>query len=68
MYYYYTDIVFIDKEQSLRRKILCFYTNKGHARYLPFDKEGKIYETFINKCHNVLDKEDFANKYPNIKI
>ena len=68
MYYYYTDVVYIDKAQTEKRKVLCFATNKGHARYLPFDKEGKIYEAFKNKCHNLLSEEDFKIKYPNIKL
>ena len=68
MYYHYTDVVYIDKEQSEKRRVLCFATNKGHARYLPFDKEGRIYQTFQNKCHNLLSEEEFRIKYPNIKL
>ena len=68
MYYHYADVVYIDKEQTERRKVLCFYTNKGHTRYLPFDKDGKIYTTFLNKCHNLLTEEDFKAQYPNVKI
>ena len=68
MYYHYADVVYIDKEQTERRKVLCFYTNKGHTRYLPFDKGGKIYTTFLNKCHNLLTEEDFKAQYPNVKI
>ena len=68
MYYHYTDVVYIDKEQTEKRRVLCFATNKGHARYLPFDKEGKIYQTFLNKCHNLLSLEEFKAQYPNVKI
>ena len=68
MYYEYKDVVYIDKKQSEKKRVLCFYTNKGHVRYLPFDKEGKIYETMCNKCHNLLSDEDFHNKYPDVKI
>ena len=68
MHYYYDDVVYIDKAQTEKRKVLCFYTNKGHARYLPFDKDGKIYEKFLNKCHNLLDKEEFMAQYPNNKL
>ena len=68
MYYHYTDVVYIDKSQTEKRRVLCFATNKGHARYLPFDKEGKIYETFQNKCHNLLSEEEFKIKYPDIKL
>ena len=68
MYYYYTDVVYIDKAQSEKKKTLTFFTNKGHARYLPFDKDGKIYQTMCNKCHNLLSDEEFHNKYPNVKL
>ena len=68
MYYYYGDVVYIDKAQSEKRRVLTFYTNKGHSRYLPFDKDGKIYSTMINKCHNLLSEEEFHTKYPNVKL
>ena len=68
MHYFYNDVVYIDNEQSEKRKVVCFFTNKGHARYLPFDKEGKIYKTFCNKCHNLLSKEEFDSQYPNNKL
>ena len=68
MYYYYKDVVYIDKAQSEKRRVLCFYTNKGHSRYLPFDKDGKIYEAMCNKCHSLLSEEEFHIKYPNAKL
>ena len=68
MYYYYKDVVYIDKAQSEKKKVLSFYTNKGHTRYLPFDKNGKIYEAMCNKCHNLLSDEDFHTQYPNVKL
>ena len=68
MYYNYNDVVYIDEEKSERKKTLCFFTRQGHTRYLPFDKEGKIYTTFLNKCHNLLSKEDFEKQYPEIRL
>ena len=68
MYYHYKDVVYIDKAQSEKKKVLCFYTNKGHVRYLPFDKDGKIYEAMCNKCHNLLSEEEFRSQYPNAKL
>lgn len=68
MYYYYNDVVYIDKAQSEKRKVLCFYTNKGHSRYLPFDKEGKIYDAMCKKCHNLLSEEEFHIRYPKAKL
>lgn len=68
MYYHYSDVVYIDKAQSEKKRVLCFYTNKGHVRYLPFDKNGEIYKAMIKKCHNLLDDEQFKAKYPNVKL
>ena len=51
MYYHYNDVVYIDKAQSEKKRVLCFYTNKGHVRYLPFDKNGEIYKVMIT--HNI---------------
>ena len=66
--YNYADVVYIDKEQSEKRKVLAFYTRFGHSRYLPFDKHGEIYATFLKKCHNLLEEDQFKAKYPNAKL
>ena len=68
VYYNYKDVVYIDKKQSEKKRVLSFYTNKGHAIYLPFDKNGKIYEAMCNKCHGLLSDEEFKAQYPNVKI
>ena len=68
MFYNYEDVVYIDKEQSEKRRVLCFCTNKGHTRYLPFDKERKIYSTMCNRCHNLLSLEEFRSQYPSVKL
>ena len=68
MVYNYSDVVYIDKEQTEKKKVLTFCTNKGHVIYLPFDKHGEIYTAFQKKCHNLLDKETFNRQYPNVKI
>ena len=68
MFYNYEDVVYIDKLQSEKKKTLTFCTKQAHVRYLPFDKDGKIYQLFLNKCHNLLEKEEFVRKYPGVKI
>ena len=67
-YYHYNDVVYIDKAQSEKKRTLVFYTNKGHARYLPFDKNGEIYKVMLKKCNNLLNEEEFKKRYPNAKI
>jgi len=68
MFYQYDDVVYIDKEKSEKKKTVCFFTNKGHTRYLPFDKDGKIYKEMVKKCHNVISEEEFKSRYPQVKL
>ena len=68
MIYNYNDVVYIDKAQTEKKKVLTFATKQGFVRYLPFDKEGKIYTTFLKKCKDLLSEEEFRNQYPNIKL
>lgn len=68
MYYYYNDVVYIDKVQSEKKKVLCFRTNKGHTRYLPFDSKGEIYKVMLKRCNNLLSEEDFKKRFPNVKL
>lgn len=67
-YYHYNDVVYIDKKQAEKKRTLAFYTNKGHVKYLPFDKNGEIYQAMLKKCNNLLSEEEFKKRYPNIKI
>lgn len=67
-YYHYNDVVYIDKEQAEKKRTLAFYTNKGHVKYLPFDRNGEIYKAMLKKCNNLLDKEEFKKRYPDVKI
>ena len=68
MYCHYNEVVYIDKEQSEKKRTLTFFTSKGHKRYLPFDKNGEIYQAMIKKCHNLLSEEEFKNRYPDVKL
>ncbi len=67
-YYHYNTVVYIDKEQSEKKRTLVFYTNKGHVRYLAFDRNGEIYQAMLKKCNNLLSKEEFKKRYPNVKM
>ena len=68
MIYNYSDVVYIDKKRSEKKRVLSIYTNKDHARYFPFDKEGKIYDVMVKRCHNALSDEEFSERYPNIRL
>ena len=66
--YFYSDIIYIDFEQSEKGKSLCFVTKLGHVKYLTFDKEGKIYTAAKSRCTNLISREELEAKFPGIKI
>ena len=66
--YFFSDMIYIDEEQSVKSKTLCFVTKQGHVKYLSFDKEGKIYEAAINKCQHLISREELERRFPGIKI
>ncbi|MDY4848781.1 MAG: hypothetical protein SO176_00750 [Bacilli bacterium] len=66
--YYYNDVVYIDEEKSTRKKMIHFYTNKGHTRYITFDKNQILYKTMLSNCKNRLTKEEFERRYPKVKL
>ena len=60
----YSNIEFIDIEESRRKKQVIFYGSKCKMRFLLGDKDGKLLETLINKCPNTLTVEEFRRKHP----
>lgn len=66
--YYFSDVLYIDEEQSIKKKTIHFYTRQGHARYLSFDRQGIIYKTMLEKCTNRLSKEEFEKGYPDVRL
>lgn len=66
--YNYSDVVYIDEEQSEKKKTIAFYTRQGHARYLMFDKKGILYKVMLKNCKNRISKEEFEIKYPKVKL
>lgn len=67
LYYYFNDIVYIDKQYSEKHKMILFVTNKKDVRYLVFDSKKLVYETMLEKCHNLLTYEQLIAKYGEIK-
>ena len=66
--YFYSDIIYIDEEQSKKSKTLCFVTKQGHVKYLTFDKDGKIFEAALTKCKSLISREELERRFPGIKI
>ena len=66
--YDYANIEFIDIEASKRKGMIIFYSTKAKMRYMLGDKEGKVLETLIKKCPNILTKEEFRRRHPEEKL
>ena len=66
--YFYSDIIYIDDEQSLKSRVLTFVTKEGRVKYLNFDKEGMIYKVMKSKCQNLITFDELKKKFPNIKV
>ena len=47
--------------------MVLFVTNKKDVRYMVFDRKQEIYNTLLNKCHNLLTYEQLIAKYGEIK-
>lgn len=66
--YNFSEIIYIDEEQSLKKKTIIFATNKGHSRYLIFDKENILFNVMLQKCTNRISKEQLLMKFPKIDL
>lgn len=60
----YNNIEFVDFEESKRKKMVIFYTQKAKMKYLLGDKEGKVIEALEKNCKNLLSKEEFVRRHP----
>ena len=65
--YDYNNVVYINEELSVKKKMVCFYTKQGKTHFLTFDEKGLIYETMLKKCANRISKEEFEAKYQDVK-
>lgn len=66
--YSYSDIIYIDKEYSEKKKTILFATKYGHVRFVTFDQYGVLYNTMIDQCQNLMTKEEAKTKNPTLKI
>ena len=44
--------------------MIIFYSTKAKMRYMLGDNDGKVLETLIKKCPNILTKEEFRRRHP----
>ena len=66
--YNYSDIIYIDKDYSEKKKTILFATKYGHVRFVTFDQNGVLYNTMIEQCQNLMSKEEAKAKNPSLKI
>ena len=63
----YANIEFIDIEQSKKKQMVIFYSNKAKMRYLLGDKDGVLLDTLIKKCPKTMSVEQFRQTHPEEK-
>ena len=63
----YKNIIFVDINESKRKKMVILYTQKGGMKYLLGDRDGKLLETIIKKCPNTMSVEEFRRSYPRVR-
>ena len=66
--YRYKDFLYIDEEYSEKHKTMLFYLKDGKERFLAFDKDHKVYDTCLERCENLISKEELKRRFPNLKI
>ena len=66
--YEFKEILYIDEEYTEKHSTLLFYTSKGHAIYLVLDKDEKILKAIQNKSHNLISKQEYHNRFPNVSM
>ena len=66
--YEFKDILYIDEEYTEKHSTLLFYTSKGHAIYLVLDKDEKILKAVLNKSRNLISKQEYHNRFPNVSM
>ena len=65
--YTFNNIIYIDEEFSLKKKMMRFFTKEGKEHLLIFDKNAVIYQTALKKCP-LISKEEFERRFPNVKM
>jgi len=65
--YRWSEIIYIEQEWSKKHKMLLFYLEDGHSRYLAFDKKGVIWEYAMKYAH-LISNEEFRERFPKVKL
>ena len=60
----YENIIFIDEENSEKKKMVIFYSKTNKMNYLFRDANNVLYPTLLKKCKNLMSKEEFYRSHP----
>lgn len=62
-FYAFGRIIYIDEAYSEKNKTVRFYMEDGTAKYLTFDRDGKIYKAMKEKSSSLLGEEEFRSRF-----
>ena len=65
--YSFSNIIYIDEEFSLKKKMFRFFTKDGQEHLLIFDKNQELFKVALKKCQ-LISKEEFQRRFPNKKM
>jgi hypothetical protein len=65
--YYFSDMTYIDEKWSKKHRTLLFYDKSGRRKFLTFDREGIIFQHALENARP-LSREDFAIRFPNVRL
>ena len=66
--YEFKNVLYIDEPYSEKHKALTFYLKDGKLKFISFDKDKKIVDVFLTHCKNTISREQFAARFPTIKL
>lgn len=66
--YSFDNILYIDDYYSSKHDTILFYMNTGKSVFIVQDKEKRLLPLFQKEAKNVISREAFHAKFPNIKL
>jgi len=67
--YDYKNIIFIDELEASKHHNIAFMVKSiPSMRYLSFDKEGLLYNKMMEKSKNLMSREEFHGRFPNVRL
>lgn len=64
----YKDILFLDEEQYFKKGRIALFTYRKDTFYFPKDKDQTLFNLIKKNGKNLLTKEEFSLRFPNVKL